>query len=325
MTRPEQRSGGGDVRVVRASAGGRVDAALAERLADLSRSQIARLIADGHLKVDGAPCTRPAHKVDAGATLELTVPPAAPPAAQAEAIDIDIVHEDRDLVVVNKAAGMVVHPSAGHATGTLVNALLHRVQGLSGVGGVERPGIVHRLDRGTSGLIVVAKHDRAHQHLAAQFAAHTAQRRYLALCLGAPSEGSGTIRSMIARHPADRLRFSSCDGSRGRRAVTHWRVLQRSRGLALIECALETGRTHQIRVHLSEQGWPLAGDDVYAGARGRVPDWLREWLPERRPMLHAWRLRFAHLDGTVCRFKAPVPDDMAAALHATSMDVPQVL
>ncbi len=247
--------------------------------------------------------------------MELLVPPPEPAVAVPQDLPLKIVYEDDDLVVVDKAAGMVVHPGAGHPDGTLVNALLHHVDGLSGIGGVERPGIVHRLDRGTSGLLVVAKHDVAHQHLAAQFADHSAARSYLALCLASPPAKRGRRETLLARHPRDRVRFASTHDDRGKRAVTHWQVLGEGRGLALVGCELETGRTHQIRVHLTELGCPLLGDSLYKQRRLCTPAWLEDVLWQGRVLLHAWRLRLVHpRTAALQEFRAELPPDFTEAL-----------
>ncbi|MCB9662777.1 MAG: RluA family pseudouridine synthase [Alphaproteobacteria bacterium] len=306
-----------------AAADGRLDVAVAALVPELSRSQATRLVKDGRVRVDGVVVTRAAHTLFAGAVLQLDLPPPAPAEAVAQDLPLRTVYEDEDLVVVDKEAGMVVHPGAGHADGTLVNALLHHVGDLSGVGGVQRPGIVHRLDRGTSGLLVVAKHDRAHQALAAQFADKTAGRVYLAVCVGVPADAHGTIDTHLARHPKDRLRFASTDGDGGRQAITDWWRLGAARGLSLLRCELRTGRTHQIRVHLREQGWPLACDTLYARRDRPTPAWVRGLVGEDRPLLHAWRLRFRHpTRDEPLEFCAPVPDDLAAVLARLELDVP---
>lgn len=313
----------GDLLTVVAATTGRADTVLAELLPDLSRSRLAALIKGGWVAVDGQPVRRPASKVHAGSVLTVAVPPPVPTEAQPQDLPLRIVHEDDDLAVIDKAPGMVVHPGPGHPDGTLVNALLHHLDGLSGIGGVVRPGIVHRLDRGTSGLLVVAKHDRAHQHLAAQFAAHTAGRHYLALCLDGPARASGTVRSQLARHPRDRVRWASTDDpAHGKRAVTHWQVLDRG-ALTLVECRLETGRTHQVRVHLTEQGWPLAGDPLYKRRGLPVPATLRPHVPDNRPMLHAWVLQLEHPStGEPCKFTAAPPADFTALATAAGLTIP---
>ncbi|MCA9572761.1 MAG: RluA family pseudouridine synthase, partial [Myxococcales bacterium] len=275
------------------SRGGRLDVVLVELFPEHSRSRIGALVKDGHARVDEVVVTRPSHKVPPGAVVELDVPDAVPVGVVAQDLPIHIVYEDTDVAVIDKAPGLVVHPGAGHADGTLVNALLHHLDDLSGIGGELRPGIVHRLDRGTSGLIVVAKNDQAHRHLAAQFADHSAGREYLALVVGRPPALSGTIRSFLARHPRDRVRFASADD--GRLAVTHWSVERTWGTVVLVRCRLETGRTHQIRVHLSEHGLPLLGDPLYG--RARPPASIRDLVDPDRPLLHAEVLHFEHPDG----------------------------
>lgn len=306
-----------------ASVAGRLDVAVSALMPDLSRSQATRLVRDGHVQLDGVPVDKPSTKVQAGQAVRIVLPPPVPTEALPEDLPLDIVYEDGDVVVLDKQAGMVVHPGAGHAQGTLVNALLHHIGDLSGIGGVVRPGIVHRLDRGTSGLMVVAKHDVAHRHLQAQFAEHTAGRRYLAVTMGIPGRLEGTIRSSLARHPTDRLRFASTDGDQGRAAVTHWWMRGHAHGCALVECALRTGRTHQIRVHLAEQGWPLLGDRMYAGRRNPTAV-VRDLEGDgSRPYLHAWQLHFAHpADERPMRFVAPPPADFQAVLDRLELAVP---
>lgn len=302
---------------------GRLDVALAACFPEITRSKASKLIEAGCVTVDGRPVGKVSEKVPAGAALGVRLPEPAPSTAVAQDLPIEIVYQDADVAVVDKAAGMVVHPGAGNWDGTLVNALLFHLEGLSGCNGELRPGIVHRLDRGTSGLLVVAKHDHAHARLAAQFAEHSAGRTYLALCMGEPKTTSGTIRSKLDRHPGDRLRFCSRTDGRGRPAVTHWSVVGYGRGISLIQCRLETGRTHQIRVHLTEQGWPLVGDPLYRRGDRNEPGWLRPLLPAQRPMLHAWQLRFAHpADGRPMTFVAPPPADFTAAVDAC--EIPRI-
>ncbi len=294
---------------------------------ELSRSRAAALVREGRITVDGAVVARAAQKVRTGQTLVVRVPAATPAEAMPQDLPLTIVYEDDDLAVIDKAVGVVVHPGAGHPDGTLVNALLHHLGGLSGIGGVQRPGIVHRLDRGTSGLMVVAKHDASHQHLAAQFFEHTAGRTYLALCHGAPNTEKGTITSRLARHGRDRTRFASTpDPSRGREAITHWRREAVAGTISLLSCTLETGRTHQVRVHLSEAGWPLVGDRTYQPRRVRTPATLGQVVDVSgaRPMLHAWQLRLAHPKGDrpLC-FVVPPPHDFLMALEAVGLEVPK--
>jgi 23S rRNA pseudouridine1911/1915/1917 synthase len=298
---------------------GRIDAILADLFPELSRSRAASLVKSGHVSVDGDTASRPSMKCVAGAQIVVDMPALTSDRAEPQDLPLDIVYEDADLIVVNKAPGMVVHPSAGHADGTLVNALLFHIKDLSGIGGVERPGIVHRIDRGTSGLLVVAKHDAAHQALAAQFADKTAGRRYVALCYGTTKQDSGRIESMLARHPIDRKRFASND--EGKRAITHWRLVAHAPQLTLVECRLETGRTHQIRVHLSEMRHPLVNDDLY-GNRRKVGGPLLRWMDQNpgRPLLHAWKLGLKHPttgERLVCT--APLPQDFRDALEAGNL------
>jgi len=255
--------------------------------------------------------------------IEIPEPVAAEPAA--EAIPLAVVFEDRHLLVLDKPAGLVVHPGAGRASGTLVNALLHHVKDLSGVGGVLRPGIVHRLDRGTSGLLVVAKDDATHRALAAQFAARGVEKEYLALVLGIPSPRQGVIEEPIGRHPVQRRRMAVRAG--GRAARSSYRVVESFDGAALVRVAIHTGRTHQIRVHLSSIGHPVASDDTYGGTRtpsGRRASTRQALASLRRPALHAARLAFDHpRDGRRLSFESPLPPDIEgvlAVLRATASD-----
>lgn len=295
-----------------AANGGRLDVVIVELWPEHSRAQAARIVRDGGVTVDGAVVTKPAAGVRRGASVTCEAPAPVPLDAEPQDLPVRIVYQDADLAVIDKDPGMVVHPGAGHADGTLVNALLHHLDDLSGIGGTVRPGIVHRLDRGTSGLLVVAKNDRTHACLAAQFADHSAGRTYLAICDGSPKEESGTIHTQLGRHPKHRVRFASVP--EGKEAITHWAVEERFGALSAIRCRLDTGRTHQIRVHLTEAGWPLLGDPLYG--RTRVPPVLRPLLPPERPMLHARELRLVHPDGRPLVFTAPVPPDMLAVLEA---------
>ncbi len=294
------------------SAPDRLDKALA-KMTDLSRERIKSLIAQGHVEIAGKPAASPSAKIEAGTAFRIAMPPPEPLASEAQAIPLDIVFEDADLVVVNKPAGMVVHPAAGNRDGTLVNALLHHCRGqLSGINGVERPGIVHRIDKDTSGLLVVAKSDAAHEGLARQFADHSITRRYQAICAGHPKPREGTIEGRIGRSERDRKKMAvlAPDSKRGKHAVTHYRTQQVFAHAALIECRLETGRTHQVRVHCQSIGNPLLGDPMY----GRTPKALREVLAEldfARQALHAARLGFSHpISGESLDFRAEVPADM---------------
>ena len=302
----------------------RLDRVLADSVPDLSRSRLAELIRQGAVTVGGHVVTRPSAKVRVGDPMVVEVPPPLPAEAQPQDLPIERVYEDTTLVVVNKAPGMVVHPGPGHPDGTLVNALLHHVEDLSEIGGVLRPGIVHRLDRGTSGLMVVAKTDAAHQGLSAQFAAHSAGRHYLALCMKPPVLSRGTNMTELARHPTDRRRWASTDRG-GKRAVTHWAVRGRAGDVGLMECRLETGRTHQIRVHLTELGHPLLGDLTYRRRGMRVSEDLRGMMDPKveRPMLHAWRLHFQHpIRNELCSFAIAPPADFQAMMHAAGLGEP---
>ena len=297
------------VSIPEAAHGVRLDRALADAVPDLSRERIKALIAGGHVTgPDGEPLLDGSRKAAAGAAFFVAVPAPEPAEATAQAIPLVIVHEDEHLLVVDKPAGMVVHPAAGNPDGTLVNALLHHCAGrLSGIGGVARPGIVHRIDKDTSGLLVVAKSDRAHEGLACQFKAHSIARRYLAFTSGRPAPPAGTIDAPLARSPSDRKKMAIVQG--GRRAVTHYRTLQPLQKSALVECRLETGRTHQVRVHMASLGHALVGDPVYA-RNGSLREVLAT-LNFRRQALHAAELGFIHpVESTALAFQSPMPADM---------------
>jgi 23S rRNA pseudouridine1911/1915/1917 synthase len=292
-------------------AGSRLDVFLSRRLPALSRSQIQRLIRDGLVQVGGGRA-KPGSLVQPGAGIDVTVPPPAPATPEPEALPLTILYEDEDLVVIDKPAGLVVHPAPGHARGTLVNALLHHVRGLSGVGGVARPGIVHRLDRDTSGVMVVAKHDRAHRALADQFRDRTVGKEYVALVWGTPRRGQSIDRP-IGRDPRHRHRMSS-RARRARPAVTRVTDVEPLGGVSLIRVTIGTGRTHQIRVHLSESGHAIVGDAVYGGRR-RVPSRLAPLGRLTRPFLHAARLSFAHpADGRAIVVESALPSDLAGTV-----------
>ena len=283
-------------------------------LADHSRSQIQKLIGDGHVRV-GVREVRPNLAVRIGDRVVVDLPPAAPASVEAESMPLDILYQDADVVVVNKPPGMVVHPGAGHASGTLVNALLHHVSDLSGIGGELRPGIVHRLDRGTSGVMVVAKNDAAHQELSRQFHDREVEKEYIALVWGVVQAGR-RIDAAIGRDPVHRQKMSA-RSRRAREAVTRITRAFHLPGLTLCQVAIHTGRTHQIRVHLSAIGHPIVGDALYGGVHRRVPGDIRAVTHLQRPFLHAARLTFTHpRDGRRMEFTADLPQDLQDVLEA---------
>jgi 23S rRNA pseudouridine1911/1915/1917 synthase len=282
------------VRLEPAHAGWRLDRALAAAVPTMSRERLKSLVKSGALQTKDRPVRDPALKVRGDEEFRLSVPEPTPAHNVPQDIPLRIVFEDEHLLVVDKPAGLVVHPAAGNPDGTLVNALLHHCGGsLSGIGGVARPGIVHRIDKDTSGLLLVAKTDVAHEGLAKQFAAHSIERRYLALVNGVPKTAEGTVDAPLARSSTNRKKISIVEGSRGKRAVTHWRRLQILREAALVECRLETGRTHQVRVHMASLGYPLLGDPVY-GRSGKNNRELLKSLNFHRQALHAAELGFTH-------------------------------
>lgn len=299
-----------------AQAGLRLDRALAELCPDLSRERLKALILEGMVvsQVAGSPVT-PTLKAAAGQVYLITLPAPAQMTAVAQDIPLSIVFEDEHLVVVDKPAGLVVHPAAGNLDGTLVNALLHHCAGqLSGIGGVARPGIVHRIDKDTSGLLVVAKSDRAHEGLALQFKDHSIQRLYAAITYGHPVPPSGTVDTWIGRSDADRKKMAVHRDGRGKHAVTHYRTVKRLNGAALIECRLETGRTHQVRVHMTHLGHPLIGDPVYGRDKKGFKSIL-ETLGFNRQALHAKTLGFIHpVTRLALSFESPIPADMQELL-----------
>jgi 23S rRNA pseudouridine1911/1915/1917 synthase len=306
-SQPEER-----LVVSAAEAGTRLDVFLTARLPSLTRSRIQRLIRDGHVTLAGAP-SKTGAIVTEGLTVAVTMPAIEATAPAAEALPLSILYDDEDVVVIDKPAGMVVHPAAGHATGTLVNALLHHVGGLSGIGGQERPGIVHRLDRGTSGVMVVAKHDRAHRALARQFHDRTVTKEYVALVWGRVPAGE-TFERPIGRDPRHRQRMSS-RAHRARPAITSVTSVKPMGPLSLLHLTIGTGRTHQIRVHLSESGHPVVGDELYGGVRRHLPPALKPLGRLERPFLHASRLTFAHpADGRILSFEAALPADLLTVL-----------
>jgi 23S rRNA pseudouridine1911/1915/1917 synthase len=297
--------------------GQRLDRFLVSVLADHSRSQIQRLIADGHVALPRAVGTKIVKAnavVHEGDRVNVTVPDAVPAEVQGESIPLEILFQDPDLAVLNKPAGMVVHPSAGHASGTLVNALLHHVDDLSGIGGEVRPGIVHRLDRGTSGAMVVAKNDAAHHELARQFHDREVEKEYIALVWGVVRAGR-RIDAAIGRDPDNRQKMSS-RAKYAREAVTRITRAHQMPGVTLCQVAIHTGRTHQIRVHLSAIGHPIVGDALYGGVHRRVPGDIRAVQRLERPFLHAARLVFKHpRDGRRMEFIAPLPPDLESVLE----------
>lgn len=305
------------------SAGMRLDTFIARRQSEFSRTYYQQLIKDGRVLLDGIQ-PRPAVALLGGESIEIRYPPPEEPWPQPQAIPLKILYEDEHIVVVDKAAGMVVHPAAGNPDGTLVNALLHRYPNLPGINGVRRPGIVHRLDRETSGVMVVARNDGAMLSLSSQIRARTMSRRYLALVVGSLDWAELTVDAAIGRDPVMRIK-RAIDGIEARRAVTHLRTIWRTHTMALLECRLDTGRTHQIRIHCSSRGFPIVGDDLYGGHKARVADALRgatqgvrsAFAHLRRPMLHARRLSFRHpVGGELLVFHAPVPEDMVRLVEA---------
>jgi 23S rRNA pseudouridine1911/1915/1917 synthase len=306
-----------DVRLEAAHAGWRLDRALAAAIPTLSRERLKALIRSGAVEAGGKPLRDPATKVRGEESLRVAVPEPTPAHNEPQDIPLSIVFEDDHLLVINKPAGLVVHPAAGNLDGTLVNALLHHCGGsLSGIGGVARPGIVHRIDKDTSGLLVVAKTDVGHEGLAKQFAAHSIGRRYLAIVNGVPKANKGTIDAPLARSTADRKKIAIVEGRRGKRAVTHWKRLEILNDAALVECRLETGRTHQVRVHMASIGHPMLGDPVY-GRSGRTHSKLLKELKFHRQALHATKLEFTHpITRHRLSFDSPMPADMQELFNA---------
>ena len=306
-----------ELRVDGDSKGERVDRWLAARLPDLTRSRLRAMIQAGDVRIDGA-SARPSARLKAGQTVTVTVPPPTPAEPAAQPLPLRIVHEDARLLVVDKPAGMVVHPGAGRLDGTLVNALLHHIRDLSGIGGVLRPGIVHRLDKGTSGLIVVAKDDATHQWLSHQFAERKVEKHYEAIVLGVPRARSGTVDAAIGRHPRHRHKMTLVES--GRAARSSYQLTEALDGAAHLAVRIETGRTHQIRVHLASLGHPVVGDETYGGARTPVTRRVaarRALEGFERPALHAARLAFRHPETRdILSLTAPLPEDMAKLIRA---------
>jgi 23S rRNA pseudouridine1911/1915/1917 synthase len=309
-----------DVELSTDQSGWRLDRALAAAIPTLSRERLKALISSGNvLNKAGVTLRDPASKALPGA-YQVHVPAPAPAHNEAQDIALAIPYEDEHLLIVDKPAGLVVHPAAGNLDGTLVNALLHHCAGrLSGIGGVARPGIVHRIDKDTSGLLVVAKTDVAHERLAAQFARHSIVRRYHAIVAGLPNPPAGTVDAPLARSAANRQKMAIVAEGRGKRAVTHYRLLRPLRAAALVECRLETGRTHQVRVHMTSIGHPLLGDPVYGRRRSDHRDLLNR-LDFRRQALHAAELGFVHpISKESLSFKSAVPSDMQELFMALSV------
>jgi 23S rRNA pseudouridine1911/1915/1917 synthase len=306
-----------DVRLEPAHAGWRLDRALAAAVPTLSRERLKSLIRSGAVQAKGTAVRDPAIKVQGNESLRVAVPEPQPAHNEPQAIPLTIVFEDEHLLVVDKPAGLVVHPAAGNFDGTLVNALLHHCGGsLSGIGGVARPGIVHRIDKDTSGLLVVAKTDVAHEGLAKQFAAHSIDRRYLAIVSGVPKTSEGIVDAPLARSATNRKKIAIVEGNRGKRAVTHWKRLRVFTDAALVECRLETGRTHQVRVHMASIGHPLIGDPVY-GRSGKTHGKLLKELGFHRQALHATELGFTHpVTRHRLSFSSPMPPDMQELFKA---------
>jgi 23S rRNA pseudouridine1911/1915/1917 synthase len=290
--------------------GERLDRYLTEQLTDLSRSRIQQLIEQGQVQLNSKVCISKKMIVRLGDRITVTIPPVEPLELTAEDIPLDILYEDDHILILNKTAGLVVHPAPGHPDGTLVNAILAHCPNLPGIGGVQRPGIVHRLDKNTTGAIAIAKTELAHQHLQAQLKAKTAQREYLGVIYGVPKTESGTVDLPIGRHPVDRKKMAVVSTEKGGRpAVTHWRILERLGNYTLMHFQLETGRTHQIRVHSAHVGHPIVGDPVYSSGRSVGVN-----LPGQA--LHAWRLRLQHpISEEWIEATAPIPQTLTTLLE----------
>jgi 23S rRNA pseudouridine1911/1915/1917 synthase len=300
--------------------GTRVDVYLATKVPDISRSFAALLIRQGSVQIDGA-CVKPGHKVKPREQIAVRIPEPSPVELVPEPIPLDIIYEDPHIIVINKPPGLVVHPAAGHASGTLVNGILHHCPDLEGIGGEHRPGIVHRLDKDTSGIMVVAKTHAAHLKLSHQFKSRGIEKRYRALIYGTPGTESGRIDLPVGRHPVDRKKMSTTS-PHGREALTLWRIKERFAGSALLEVDLKTGRTHQIRVHCQAMGHPLVGDPVYGYKKKRLqlakshPAAFRILDQAPRQMLHAANLRFSHpVSGKLLDHFASIPRDMTRMIE----------
>jgi 23S rRNA pseudouridine1911/1915/1917 synthase len=292
------------------NSGSRLDSYLAQELSDISRSRLQKLIKDGNVQLNGQICRSKKETVKSGDRLQISIPEAQPLDLQPEAIPLEILYEDDSLMIINKPAGLVVHPAAGHADGTLVNAVLSHCPNLAGIGGVQRPGIVHRLDKDTTGAIVIAKTDQAHQHLQAQLKAKTARREYLGIVYGSPRTESGIIDQPIGRHLVDRKKMAVVPvEKRGRLAVTHWQVQERLGNYTLVRFQLETGRTHQIRVHSAFIGHPIVGDPIYSSGHSLGVNLTGQ-------ALHAWKLKLQHpVTGEFIEAIAPLPASLTTLLE----------
>ncbi|MBX5482511.1 MAG: RluA family pseudouridine synthase [Myxococcaceae bacterium] len=296
--------------------GQRLDAVLATSFPDLSRSRVQALIDEGRVQVDGRVVAKPSVRLRGGETLTIDVPAPKPAEPIAQELPLTVLYEDADLIVLDKAAGMVVHPAAGHTDGTLVNALLHRIRDLAGIGGELRPGIVHRLDKDTSGCMVVAKNEATLHALQAAFKGREVKKTYLALVHGVPTPEEGRIETPYGRHPVHRKKFSGRVKS-GKPAMTHYRTLETFDKASLVEVDLETGRTHQVRVHFAERGHPLLCDALYGGARRATGAVAEAQKALGRHALHAWKLSFTHpATHQPLTFEAQLPEDFARALQA---------
>ncbi len=295
----------------------RLDSFLAKKLASQSRTRIKTLIEQGMVLVNGKPA-KPSAQIKPGDRIEIVIPAPAPARPVAEAIPLQVLYEDKDVIVIDKPAGLMTHPAPGRFSGTLVNALLYHCRDLSGIGGELKPGIVHRLDKLTSGVMVAAKNDLAHRNLSEQFKEHSIERAYWALVWGNPPGDSGRIETMIGRNPHHRLKMTAAMG-KGRLAITEWKVVKRFKHFSLIECRLHTGRTHQIRVHLTEMGYPLVGDALYGRGRG-VSEKFNPQVKAavknlNRQALHAFKLGFDHpAGGKRMTFNSPLPDEIGVLI-----------
>ncbi|HEX8173355.1 MAG TPA: RluA family pseudouridine synthase [Thermoanaerobaculia bacterium] len=299
-----------------AQSGLRLDRALGELFPEHSRSFLARLIEEGRVRLDHAVAAKASQRVESGQRVTVEIPAPAPSGLASQDLPLTILHEDDDLVVIDKPAGLVVHPAAGHADGTLVNALLFHVKDLSGIGGEIRPGIVHRLDKDTSGVMLIAKNDEAHRTLTSQWGTEAVRKEYLAIVYGTPSELRGTVDAPIGRDPRDRKKMAVVAG--GRQAITDYEVRERLRYVSLLRCRLRTGRTHQIRLHMKHLGHPIVGDPLYSGPQWRgIPDKKaqRALSSLRRQALHATQITFTHpRTQAPMTFESPLPEELRAVL-----------